>query len=89
MSNSELTNYIRLIQHKRKISLQNYLYIYNTQSNFDRLRNLIINNTHVGYNPNYRNLQNFNIPKTGTTGNTLTTPNVQPPISNGNIKTKQ
>ena len=37
--------------------------------------------------PNYRNSTNNNV-QTGTTGNTLTTPNVKPPIPKVNIKTK-
>ena len=89
MTNLELARYIRLIDFKRQLTIQNYLYIYNTQRNFDRLRNLNNNNFYNNYNSYYRNKQNNNTPQTGTTGNTLTTINVLPPVSNGNIKTKQ
>ena len=89
MSNLELGRYIRLIEQKKYLSLQNYLYIYNAQRNFDRWRYPIASYNINNFSPNYRNYSTINIPQTGTTGNTLTTPNVQPPISNGNIKTKQ
>lgn len=89
MSNLELARYIRLIQHKKQISLQNYLYIYNAQRNFDRWRYPVTPYLINDFSSNYRNRSIINIPQTGTTGNTLTTQNVLPPVPNKNIKTKQ
>jgi hypothetical protein len=88
MSNLELARYIKLIEFRRQISLHNYIYLYNTQRNFDRLRNINANLNNI-YNSNYKNNTFVNIPQTATVGNTTVTPNVQPPISNGNIKTNQ
>lgn len=90
MSNLELARYIRLIEHRRVISLENYFYNYGIRPRYGY-------NYYQPYNYNriYKNTKRYNVitPQTGTTGNTTyipnTTPNVQPPISNGNIKTKQ
>lgn len=94
MSNLELARYIRLIEHRRIMSLQNYLYMYNAQRNFNQWRYPIANYNINGYNSSVRNSNvrtnvPRTIPQTGTVGNTITTPNVQPPIATGNIKTKQ
>jgi len=89
MTNLELARYIRLIEHRRLISLENYFYKYGIKPRYGY-------NYYQPYNYNriYKNTKRYNniTPQTGTTGNTTIlniTPNVQPAISNGNIKTKQ
>tara|TARA_R100001443_G_scaffold13529_1_gene23529 strand:+ start:4771 stop:5139 length:369 start_codon:yes stop_codon:yes gene_type:complete len=92
MTNAELVHYIRLIEHKKLISFENYLYRYGRTNHFNFYYNQPF---YSGWNfKNYNRLKTVNFnnitqPKTGTTGNTLTTPSVLPPILNGNIKTKQ
>jgi len=94
MTNLELARYIRLIENRRLMSLENYFYRYGFLPNYNRY--YIPNN-----NFNYYNFNNYStgvrssnvrtnpprsIPQTGTTGNTT---NVQAPIPKVNIKTKQ
>tara|TARA_R110002012_G_scaffold69193_2_gene179196 strand:+ start:40 stop:381 length:342 start_codon:yes stop_codon:yes gene_type:complete len=89
MSNDELARYIRLIEHKRIVSFENYLYRYGRVNYFNLYNNLpfhINRSFKDSYKPKTINIQT---PQTGTVGSTTITPNVQPPISNGNIKTKQ
>lgn len=90
MSNLELARYIRLIEHRRVISLENYLYRYGINRPFF-YRDFYLQpiNYNYSYKPSFRNNTNINIPRTGTVGNTITMPNVQTPIPKGNIKTKQ
>ena len=92
MTNLELARYIRLIEHRRIISLENYLYRYARGNYF----NLYYNHPfHSNWNfKDYNRIRTINFnnitqPKTGTVGNTITMPNVQTPIPKGNIKTKQ
>lgn len=87
MSNAELARYIRLIEHRRIVSFENYLYRFRFNRNFNRFHYSINDINFNNNNQNYRNNTNNNV-QTGTTGNTLTTPNVQPPIPKVNIKTK-
>lgn len=89
MSNLELARYIRLIEHRRVISLENYFYRYQINRPFF-YRQFYINpiNYNYNYKQNFRNNTNNNV-QTGTVGNTIATPNVQPPIPKSNIKTKQ
>tara|TARA_R110002096_G_scaffold47013_3_gene125679 strand:+ start:51 stop:419 length:369 start_codon:yes stop_codon:yes gene_type:complete len=94
MTNLELSRYIRLIENRRLMSIENYFYRYGFLPNYNRY--YIPNN-----NFNYYNFNNYStgvrssnvrtniprpIPQTGTTGNTT---NVQAPIPKVNIKTKQ
>ena len=92
MSNAELARFIRLIEHKRLISLENYLYRYARNNYFNLYYNHPFHST-WGFKDYNRtrtiNFNNITQPKTGTVGNTIITPNVQPPIPKGNIKTKQ
>lgn len=70
------------------MSLENFLYNYRFNynfNNFSRYYDTTIYNTNLSYRKPYTT----QTPQTGTTGNTLTTPNVQTPIPKGNIKTKQ
>ena len=70
------------------MSLENFLYNYRFNynfNNFSRYYDTTIYNNNLSYRKSYTT----QTPQTGTTGNTLTTPNVQTPIPKGNIKTKQ
>ena len=86
MSNLELARYIRLVEHKRIMSLENYFYRYGITPRYNYNYYQPYNYNRI-YKNNKRKLSI--IPQTGTTGNTLNTPNVQPAIPKGNIKTKQ
>ena len=85
MINNELVYYIRMIEQRRLLSLQNYFYKYGFHPDYYRNYNYnpYFNNS---YN-NYRSsTQRITPTQTGTTGSTI---NVQPSIPKGNIKTKQ
>lgn len=82
MTNDELARYIRLIEHRRLISMQMYYYDYTNRRNFYY--------TYPNFNSNNNNYRNYKkqiAPQTGTVGNT--TSNVITPVPKGNIKTNQ
>lgn len=87
MSNLELARYIRLIENRRMMSLENFLYNYRFNYNFNNFRRYY--DTTIYNNLNYRKRYTNQTPQSGTVGNTLNTPNVLPPIPKSNIKTKQ
>lgn len=91
MTNLELARYIRLIENRKLMSIENYFYRYGFLPNYNRYyypnNNYNVNNYSQGFRSyNVRTNIPRSIPQTGTTGNTT---NVQPPIPKGNIKTKQ